>query len=453
MSSHHSSQNLSEIDNFLDNNNSNLSVEFSESISLASTGSSGSSYKQMKEATLHQQEKLYSNGKAIRMIYMDFHCGNISTSQLCDKLSDLQIQITGELRRLLNQCHGSSLKYSKFLQSLTHLNEEDMEYHEEFIAPIKATAPSATPFATVNDILLSHEPNNSKDNSNDILTWSTPPKQKESISRKKPVSSHIKESPLVTYEPISYTEPKPIPIESDDNENKELPSFTPQDRNKLIQAFLSGSINSTSFEKQLLERCNITPSDYLEKLIDDHNNGKNVKFFDICREITKLLENVSFPKIQRVKIADSTTRGSVNIFDMANAKEEKRVSIPHSKEQLPELRQQKNLFTWEHEREKSELPSRKLGVGAYSGTTNIFDQTPEPVEIKPITSVAKKAAAESSSGDIFGWTTPPKTQEPIQRKKRSPYAAGGGISSIPWGTENDYFSQENPHSHNLTKRK
>lgn len=52
---------------------------------------------------------------------------------------------------------------------------------------------------------------------------------------------------------------------------------------------------------------------------------------------------------------------------MADAPEEKRTAAPHSHEQLDSKRKQKNLFTWEHDAEASELPSRKIGVGAYSG--------------------------------------------------------------------------------------
>ena len=52
---------------------------------------------------------------------------------------------------------------------------------------------------------------------------------------------------------------------------------------------------------------------------------------------------------------------------MEHAKEEKHISIPHSKEQIDSKRKQRNLFTWEDTEKESVLPSRKLGVGAYQG--------------------------------------------------------------------------------------
>ena len=50
---------------------------------------------------------------------------------------------------------------------------------------------------------------------------------------------------------------------------------------------------------------------------------------------------------------------------------EERVSVPHSKEQLPSKRHQTNLLTWENAAEQNTLPSRKLGVGSYAGFVSL----------------------------------------------------------------------------------
>ena len=50
----------------------------------------------------------------------------------------------------------------------------------------------------------------------------------------------------------------------------------------------------------------------------------------------------------------------------------------------------------------------------------MFDRTPEQPKIKPSLRSAKNATAESNSGDIFGWSTPPKVNEvsKFKRKKK-----------------------------------
>lgn len=101
-------------------------------------------------------------------------------------------------------------------------------------------------------------------------------------------------------------------------------------------------------------------------------------------------EQVKHQKIDRPSTANSTTRfvcllnylhkvflyslfylsfqrATVDIFNMQDAPEEHRYSIPHSHEQLDSRRKQKNLFTWENTEAENSLPSRKIGVGAYSG--------------------------------------------------------------------------------------
>ena len=55
---------------------------------------------------------------------MRFNCGTISVKQLREELSNLEIQETHVLTRLLNQGDGSSLKYTEFLLSLKYIDEE-----------------------------------------------------------------------------------------------------------------------------------------------------------------------------------------------------------------------------------------------------------------------------------------------------------------------------------------
>merc|ERR1712137_159770 len=275
---------------------SNLTIEFSESISVTSTGSSGSSYQHMKEATSRQQENLFSHGKDVRAAYLKFHCGTFSAKQLCEEISNLGIQETGALRRLLNQNDGNTLQYSKFLTALTHLDEEDLEdIRESFRSPVKATAPSATPFATMEDVLNQQEHKPSKpSNDNDVLTWSVPAPRDETPSRKKEVRTSFKDSPLATFEPKQYVSPVAIPISVNDGEETDAPveraPFTPQERNELIQAFLGGSLTGKQFLAQLEDRAGLLPSEGLEHLIFEHESGKTIKFLDVVRQLTELKE-------------------------------------------------------------------------------------------------------------------------------------------------------------------
>ena len=52
---------------------------------------------------------------------------------------------------------------------------------------------------------------------------------------------------------------------------------------------------------------------------------------------------------------------------METAPEEKRMPVPHSKEQISSMRQQRNVFTWNDSGPEKTTPSRKIGVGAYKG--------------------------------------------------------------------------------------
>eukprot|EP00339_Tiarina_fusa_P017646 CAMPEP_0117053672 /NCGR_PEP_ID=MMETSP0472-20121206/37133_1 /TAXON_ID=693140 ORGANISM="Tiarina fusus, Strain LIS" /NCGR_SAMPLE_ID=MMETSP0472 /ASSEMBLY_ACC=CAM_ASM_000603 /LENGTH=394 /DNA_ID=CAMNT_0004768837 /DNA_START=63 /DNA_END=1243 /DNA_ORIENTATION=+ len=394
----------------------------------------------MKQATTRQQENLYSHGKQVRQAYLKFNCGSISAIQLREELSNLGIQETGAFLRLLNQNGGNTLQYSKFLMSLTHIDEEDIEdYKDSFRPPVKATAPSVTPFATMEDVMRPPQPSTPKGNIGDVITWSTPPTKDVTPSRKKPVPTSFKETPLVTYQPVEYVsvvQEQNIPASESENGEQSAPApFTPQERNELIHAFLGGSLNGTQFRRQLEERAGIESSENLDHIIEEHENGKTIKFLDIVKELTSLQNKPKFKKIERAQVANSTTRSTVDIFNMAEATDhlEERVAVPHSKEQLPSLRHQTNLFTWEDAADHKVLPSRKLGVGAYAGSNDIFDRTPEQPKVKPAISPAQHAMAEGDSGDIFTWSTPPKRSEQTGRNAKKPtaHAAGGGISSIP----------------------
>ena len=59
----------------------------------------------------------------MRLLYLDFHCGKISVSQFREELSNLGIQETEALKKLLNRSGGATLKYSEFLKSLAHIDE------------------------------------------------------------------------------------------------------------------------------------------------------------------------------------------------------------------------------------------------------------------------------------------------------------------------------------------
>lgn len=57
---------------------------------------------------------------------------------------------------------------------------------------------------------------------------------------------------------------------------------------------------------------------------------------------------------------------------METAPEEKRMPVPHSKEQISSMRQQRNVFTWNDSGPEKTTPSRKIGVGAYKGYIFIY---------------------------------------------------------------------------------
>ena len=52
---------------------------------------------------------------------------------------------------------------------------------------------------------------------------------------------------------------------------------------------------------------------------------------------------------------------------MESAPEVQLRPVPHSKEQISSMREQRNLFTWDDSKAEEVLPSRRLGVGAYTG--------------------------------------------------------------------------------------
>ena len=104
------------------------------------------------------------------------------------------------------------------------------------------------------------------------------------------------------FEPGEYQPPEV------EEEGETLPPFTPKDRNALIQAYLGQSINKEEFLNQLETRCGITPSENLNLLINSHEGGKTVRFLDMCKEITTLLEKKNFTKIVVPRRAASTVK-------------------------------------------------------------------------------------------------------------------------------------------------
>lgn len=177
-----------------------------------------------------------------------------------------------------------------------------MKNLREFRKPVKPTEHSATPFATVQDVLNGRDQDNSVEPSSDILTWSTPDKNRTTPSRKKATKTSFTESPIPIFEPGEYQPPEV------EEEGETLPPFTPKDRNALIQAYLGQSINKEEFLNQLETRCGITPSENLNLLINSHEGGKTVRFLDMCKEITTLLEKKNFTKIVVPRRAASTVK-------------------------------------------------------------------------------------------------------------------------------------------------
>lgn len=172
---------------------------------------------------------------------------------------------------------------------------EEVQFFEYGRSPAKAANSSRTPFATLNDVIESRDdPVPNATPKNDVLTWSTPQSKEITPSRKKPSRTSYAESPIPTREPIPYESQQ---VDEEDN----LPEFSPQERNALIQAYLGNSILTNEFFETLRTRCGVEPSFGLKNIAESHDAGKTVKFLDICREITQLLDNRTFPKITQTK--------------------------------------------------------------------------------------------------------------------------------------------------------
>ena len=112
------------------------------------------------------------------------------------------------------------------------------------------------------DVIKPPEPSTPKGKpSGDVLTWSTPPPQDVTPSRKKEVKTSFRETPLATFQPEEYVPPQPAQSSEGETQKSE---FTPQERNALIQALLGGSISGEKFKSTLRERVGIESSENLD---------------------------------------------------------------------------------------------------------------------------------------------------------------------------------------------
>ena len=161
----------------------------------------------------------------------------------------------------------------------------------EFRTPVRAIGHSNTPFATMSDVLedqMHSVPSTGV--TNDVLAWSVEPQQREQStpSRKKHVTTSFSASPIPTPEVPDYEGPY-----CDD----EVTPFSPLERNELVQAYLANSISTQQLFRQLKDRCGIEPSEQLQHLTARHEEGTTIKFLELVKEITSLLESIPVRKV------------------------------------------------------------------------------------------------------------------------------------------------------------
>jgi len=418
-----------------------LSVQFSDSVSLTSSNSTGSSYQAYTHALATQHERVFQHEKDIRTLFRATICGRMSVQRFRESLSNMCIQESSALQKVFRSLeNGADVKYTDFLKAI---NQVDSVGADEFEPPRRV--PQDTPLPSMFDAMNQQEDyvrvKSPNPRDNDVLTWSTPPKTKDlpAVQRIQP-----KSTPIPVYEPPSYT----VQQQREPTESASPRKADSHETNAMVQAFMGGSISGSEFIQQL-EVVGIAPSDRLSKMIEDYETGSKIRFFDFCKEIQVIQENPAFQKISRPHAPKGLGNATVDIFAMEKAPESRPAPVPHSKEQTPSHRKQKNVFTWEGTDEEPIKPSRKIGSKSYGGSFDIYETKPQ--ELGPAT--PPKYRGQQDSGDFFNWTSPGPDDQPRSGKKAHRGAAGGGISSIPWGTEDDIGRSDlNPHSYNMTKR-
>merc|ERR1712137_374381 len=181
--------------------------------------------------------------------------------------------------------------------------------------------------------------------------------------------------------------------------------------------------------------------------VREKSEGKNIRFLDIMKEITFLLQKVDHKKIIRPAQAPPH-RASIDIYDMENAPKEEREYVPQSHEHLGT----KNFLTWEDTPEDISVPSRRIGTKAHRTSMDIYDRTPEAPKAE---AHRRTYDTQKDSGDIFTWSTPPKPREQAQRQygtgQQNTPSSQRPVGSVPWGVEEDANGNTNPHLHNLSK--
>ena len=69
-------------------------------------------------------QKLYSQGKEVRGLFIKYSTGSFTAEELKDGLSNLGIQCTAALDREIAANYGGTVQYTTFLRALTYINEE-----------------------------------------------------------------------------------------------------------------------------------------------------------------------------------------------------------------------------------------------------------------------------------------------------------------------------------------
>ena len=206
----------------------------------------------------------------------------------------------------------------------------------------------------------------------DVLTWTTPDKSRDTPSKRSIRSEVFEARPIPTRMIAEYERPSsknaespvaaaPAPSDASTGSAEDgLPvPMNPQERNELIQAFLGDSISAEAFMEEL-RAAGLEPSETLTRLVREKQEGKTIRFLDIMKEITFLLNKVDHKKIVRPPQAPPH-RATINIYDMEHAPVQEKPYVPQSREHLGT----ENFMTWEDTPEPVDIPARRVGSRAH----------------------------------------------------------------------------------------